>query len=305
MSIRHPARGLTLIEVLIVIVIVTLLLGLTAVAVQQARSTAARTACGHNLRQLGQALHQYHAVRGVLPPGVSHPALRPGIPRLFGPDSDPYPLLNWQARLLPYIEQEALWRITHEAYAKDRHMIKNPPHAAMTIHIPILLCPVESPRGQTGLSPELAPAVTWYVGIAGSTHQRANGVLFLDSRVRLRAISDGTSNTLMAGERPPSLDLAFGRWYGGWGHWSAYNAFLGVRENGLEDHAYHCLDGPYEFRAGGLSDPCSALHFWSLHSGGANFLAADGSVRFLTYSAAPLLPALATRAGREPSVWPD
>ena len=50
---------------------------------------------------------------------------------------------------------------------------------------------------------------------------------------------------------------------------------------------------------GRFDDPCAAFHFWSPHSGGSHFLFADGAVRFLAYSAAPLMPALATRAGEE------
>ena len=54
-----------------------------------------------------------------------------------------------------------------------------------------------------------------------------------------------------------------------------------------------------------MTDPCDSLHFWSPHPGGANFAFADGSVRFLSYSADTILPALATRAGGETVVLPD
>ncbi|MEO2089144.1 MAG: H-X9-DG-CTERM domain-containing protein, partial [Gemmataceae bacterium] len=59
------------------------------------------------------------------------------------------------------------------------------------------------------------------------------------------------------------------------------------------------------FVAGDLSRKCDAFHFWSLHSGGANFAFADGSVHFLNYSADAILPALATRAGGEVVALPD
>jgi prepilin-type processing-associated H-X9-DG protein len=48
-----------------------------------------------------------------------------------------------------------------------------------------------------------------------------------------------------------------------------------------------------------LNDDCAVFHFWSPHPGGAHFIFADGSVHFLTYPAAPIMPALATRAGGE------
>jgi prepilin-type processing-associated H-X9-DG protein len=74
------------------------------------------------------------------------------------------------------------------------------------------------------------------------------------------------------------------------------NAYLGVRTTGIGD--YGC-DTPYPFAADRIANRCSIFHFWSLHTGGGHFAFADGSVRFLTYDANPLLPALATRAGGE------
>lgn len=61
----------------------------------------------------------------------------------------------------------------------------------------------------------------------------------------------------------------------------------------------NCPAGPYHFGPGRATNRCDVLHFWSLHIGGANFLFADGSVRFLSYSADDVLPALATRSGGE------
>jgi prepilin-type processing-associated H-X9-DG protein len=80
---------------------------------------------------------------------------------------------------------------------------------------------------------------------------------------------------------------------------------LGAREINDAVDLESCPVGPYGFAPGKLSEPCDVFHFWSLHSGGANFLFCDGSVHFLTYDAAPLMPALATRNGREPVSLPD
>ena len=66
-----------------------------------------------------------------------------------------------------------------------------------------------------------------------------------------------------------------------------------------------CPPGPYTFVRGDLKNPCDTFHYWSLHPGGANFAFADGSVRFLSYSADAILPALSTRAGGESVVIPD
>ncbi len=82
---------------------------------------------------------------------------------------------------------------------------------------------------------------------------------------------------------------------------------LGVRELNARPNFYSppCPQGLDHFRPGDATNTCHFLHFWSWHSGGANFLFCDGSVRFLSYSADTVLPALATRAGGEPVSIPD
>jgi prepilin-type processing-associated H-X9-DG protein len=113
----------------------------------------------------------------------------------------------------------------------------------------------------------------------------------------------------MVAERPPSADLNFGWWYGGGGQSKdgSGDSVLGVREMyvGPFGSGQLCPAGPYHFGSGEISNQCDAFHFWSLHSGGANFLFCDGSVRFLAYSADSILPALATRAGSERVSVPD
>src|SRR5262249_59636955 len=115
-------------------------------------------------------------------------------------------------------------------------------------------------------------------------------------------------STLMLGERPPSTDFQFGWWYAGTGFQGtgAGDMVLGVRErNWLTGTSPSCPPGTYSFMPGEFSDQCSVFHFWSPHPGGANFAFCDASVRFVSYSANALMPALATRAGREPAVVPD
>src|SRR5207253_1385089 len=114
-----------------------------------------------------------------------------------------------------------------------------------------------------------------------------DGVLYLDSHVRWADITDGTSNTLLVGERPPSSDHRYGWWYAGWGQLKTGSAemVLGVKELRDDPKYEACSPGPYTFQAGGGGNDCDTFHFWSLHLGtGANFLFADGSVRFLHYS---------------------
>ncbi len=241
-------------------------------------------------------LHQYHEVFHSLPPGISHPEY-PGRPTNVPPDY--FPLMRWHGRILPYIEQDNLWQQTVTAYAEDREYLSDPPHTGRTVWISAFLCPLEGRRTTPSDSPFNGVATTSYVGVAGVSHLRQDGVLYLDSRVRFADIVDGLSNGLLAGERPPDVGFQFGRWYSGWGFWTTGQSTLGVCEVGVEDWIRGCPYGPYQFGPGSLIDPCSTFHFWSMHTGGANFLFADGSVHFLPYSAASIMPALATRAGGE------
>jgi prepilin-type processing-associated H-X9-DG protein len=120
---------------------------------------------------------------------------------------------------------------------------------------------------------------------------------------KIRGVSSAWPWKGKSGERPPSADFWYGWWYAGYGQAGTGSAdmLLGVRERNLGGpFVSDCPAGPYHFREGRADNQCDLFHFWSLHPGGAHFLFADGSVRFLAYSADAILPALATRAGGEP-----
>ena len=144
----------------------------------------------------------------------------------------------------------------------------------------------------------LTRGLTSYLGVAGRSVARKDGVLFPGSAVRLTDVTDGTSQTLAVGERPPSHDMVFGWWYAGWGQDRDGDAdvLLGVRARNTGAYAPGCRPGPYHFGPGAVDDPCAAFHFWSTHPGGAHFVFCDGSARFLAYEADPVMPALASRA---------
>src|SRR4051794_6816753 len=95
--------GFTLIELLVVIAIIAILMGLILPAVQKVREAAARLKCKNNLKQIGLAMHNYHAALGGFPPGFASQAAAQDGPSL-GPG------WGWAALLLPYIEQENLFR---------------------------------------------------------------------------------------------------------------------------------------------------------------------------------------------------
>ncbi len=287
-------RAYSLIELIVVVAIIAVLLGLIVSAVQKVREAASRAKCGNNLRQIGLALHMYHDAHGSFPLGNSG----------YRPSVDRFASLGWQARLLPYIEQQALWETVAPAY-QAAPLPFRPPHVGLTTSIALYVCPSD---GRTLAELTLAgqrPALTHYLGVAGVTSARRDGVLFGNSRVRIADVTDGTSNTLLVGERPPgSTGDMFGWWYAGVGQdfWGSCDMVLGVRELKVTTAVpvEDCSVGPYNFRRGVDWNPCDSFHFWSKHPGGANFLFVDGSVRFLSYSADAVLPALATRSGGEP-----
>lgn len=295
-------RGFSLIELLVVLAVFGLLIGLLLPAVQKVRVAAARTSCGNKLKQLALAGHLYHDAFERLP-------------SVHEPPQTTYPYLSWAAHLLPYLDQKPLWDAVVARYAVskdpfgDKHLgVRDQPVVAFA-------CPADG-RAQVpwqvktlqGKDIRIAPLS--YLGVTGEDHKKKNGVFYDRSRTRLTDVRDGTSNTLMIGERPPSFDLIYGWWYAGIGQDMAgsLDTVLGVRElNGVTDRPIYttCPRGPAAFRDGRTDDPCAVFHFWSLHGGGVNFAACDGSVRFLGYTADAVLPALATINGGEVSPLPD
>lgn len=295
----HRRTGFTLVELLVAIAIITILIGLLLPAVQKVRSAAARASCQNNLKQLGLAMHGYEGTAGAFPPGAA-----------VAGKGERHPYLSWMGHLLPHVEQGPLWNATEVAYDERPGDPFHPPHLGIITPVKTFACPADD--RQTAAHDTHGGnrvAVTGYLGILGVDYRQPSGVLYYGSRVRFADITDGTSNTLVAGERPPSPDYWFGWWYAGMGiaGTSSGDVVLGVREFNVPASQYTtaCPAGPYHFGSGRVTEMCDTFHFWSLHDGGANFLFGDGSVRFLTYSADSVLPALATRAGGEVVNFPD
>lgn len=288
----------TLIELLVVIAIIATLLGLLLPAVQKTRLSAARLSCANNLKQIGLALHSYHDTSGSLPPGITPP--------LAG---EPFPHMGWLTRVLPFVEQQPLWNLTLTAYEAAPSNPYTLPHYGIMTPLKLFSCPGDGRAdGIYSTHNGLRVALTDYLGVSGLNYLTLDGVLYWGSRVRLTDISDGTSNTLMVGERPPSPDFWYGWWYAAEGQVNSGSGdtVLGVRELNAASDSYtaNCPSGPYDFSPGSLNNMCDTFHFWSLHTGGANFLFADGSVEFLAYSTDSVLPALSTRAGGEVAARP-
>jgi prepilin-type N-terminal cleavage/methylation domain-containing protein/prepilin-type processing-associated H-X9-DG protein len=287
---KQRRKGVTLIETLIVIGILGVLVGLVFAGVMRARESASRTQCANKLRQIALALQNYHSSFSRLPPGLKN-----------GREAGPWAYMSWNCRLLPFLEQNNSWLIAVRAFEIDPDFVHNPPHVLLSTPMPPFNCPSDPIVGEVRKVDKHEFAYTSYLGVEGTNQFSRDGVLYLNSSVSYSDITDGLSNTLLVGERPPSADGLLGWWYAGIGQSNDGSAemVLGVREQCLKYFEPVCLRGPYGFQNGSGNAVCDAFHFWSYHSGGANFAFSDSSVRFLAYSSDSLLPALSTRAGGE------
>lgn len=303
----YRLAGVTLVETLVVLGLMGILFGLLIPAVQSARATASRASCQNNLKQVGVALHNYHGTHGRLPPlPVTSPPTGP-----FRLSPDPNQLLSWRALILPQIDQEQLWSQAVTACRADNIPFHNPPHVGYSTVVPIYTCPADGrlSRPQTAPISSEQVALTSYLGVSGYWNVGTGGPGVFGSRpgINLLQITDGTSSTLMVGERPPPGTLQAGQWYS--------DVVDGRNEPGPDGwmeveephHPGHqtCRFAGRQYGPGRIENPCDRYHFWSLHPTGANFLFADGGVRFLPYTAKNILPALATRAGGETVTPPD
>lgn len=291
-------EGASLIELMVVVGILGLLVGLLLPAVQSVRGAAARASCQNNMKQVALALQNYHATHGHFPPG------RPG----GGIDLAKHSSVTWMALILAEMDRGDLSGRTDTAlkiaYANP---YMNPPHVGLSTPIKSYICPSDD-RLLSPLTDQdgILAAYTSYVGVHGGA--RADGVMGMFPPTRIADITDGTSCTVMLAERPPPATLQAGKWYtwvnprGVWGN------LYGPDENLYSLSSLipgdRCI-GEFRFGPGRLDHPCDRYHFWSLHSGGANFAFADGSVRFLSYAADSVMPPLSTRAGGESVAIPD
>jgi prepilin-type N-terminal cleavage/methylation domain-containing protein/prepilin-type processing-associated H-X9-DG protein len=331
---RKPRRsGFSLIELLVVIVIIAILISLLLPAVQKVREAAMRSECLNNLKQIALACHSYHSINKRLPPGVSgeSPYYYWGWMGKLLPHVEQDPLYqqaddwarkdgNWQTLTAP------------QYWWPWGDLSTTPANPALATQMNLFICASDSRSLLLTYVPStdkfhsnITVAFTSYLGVSGvrgdyaaSDEERMTGCLFTNMMdnpfgiphgeppVSFSQITDGTSNTLLIGERPPSADLIFGWWFAGAGfdNSGTGDVVLGAREVQYAV-ALGCDVNKVGFQPGDVSEPCDQVHFWSLHPGGANFAFADGSVRFIAYGdgmAGPdnrLLQALSTRAGGE------
>ena len=243
---------------------------------------------------------------------------------------------GYQVRIAPYLEQDNLARIVASAgpwawpwWAEIPGMTGGR-RFIVSQTFKIYTCPSDSRHMQTWTDPDNGNehALGSYMGVTGRDSYKESlpgtgdptatgaklpgqdGVLYVNSKVTIPGITDGTSNTLMIGERPPDSTAEFGWMWVSWGYdgfgFGAGDCLLGVRER-----IPTMTTTPALYRPGSPSNPSDWNHYWSQHSGGGMWLRADGSVAFIPYGAGAavvtqvngvnvtLLEAMASRSGGE------
>jgi prepilin-type N-terminal cleavage/methylation domain-containing protein/prepilin-type processing-associated H-X9-DG protein len=269
----------TLIELLVVIAIIAILIGLLLPAVQKVRESAARAQCLNNLKQIGLAMHGYHDVQQSLPPGYAAT-----MPYTDGA-TDTTPGWGWAAFILPHLEQDNLYRQLNLTLP-----VENSP--AIQTMLKVYLCPSDPtppaafavPDGFGATRAMAAPCS--YAACCGGDESETDaanglGVLYRNSRTRMTDITDGTSQTILVGDR--AWSNAEGIWagviVGGITRRGPVNpnpgnqASSGPAADLVLNHSH--LNNPTTDLDGGIDD------FSSKHSNGSNILFADGSVHFI------------------------
>jgi prepilin-type N-terminal cleavage/methylation domain-containing protein/prepilin-type processing-associated H-X9-DG protein len=269
---RVNRRGFTLIELLVVIAIIAVLIGLLLPAVQKVRAAAARIRCANNLKQQALGLHSYAGDRGHFPPAFAGPD--------FGGS------WSWSAFLLPYVEQDNLSKQlgvaanTRFGGGKTLVTAADIPGGMSQVVLPVFRCPSDP-------APDANPerqnhATSNYRAVAGphahptiTLNLDFGGVMYQNSKTRIEAIGDGSSNTMLVGEcvfdAPTKKRSAI--WAGLSGQVDTVVQTSDVMW--WVDDADARVNGP------------APQAFGSRHTGGAQFGFADGSVRFVRDSADP------------------
>jgi prepilin-type N-terminal cleavage/methylation domain-containing protein len=327
-STRKRRPGFTLIELLVVIAIIAILIGLLLPAVQKVREAAARMSCSNNMKQIGLALHNYHDTNGYLPPGASNDRAPYGTDRSNRWGS------SWKVYILPYIEQGNLfnrWQFRgNSGYTNGNNMnlvnrVTIKPYRCPSSPLPdfyarsynsgriLMLSSYTGVAGAASVAP--ARRITRCCG-GGSGLSSASGTLYANSKVTLVGIADGTSNTIVVGEQSDHLRNTANQPITG-----SYTAITSQGPHGWTMGTWESVSGapnrrvfnvtttrwPIGRRGLGNSPANGTGHntganipYSSGHTGGAQMLIGDGSVRFMT-AATPLatLRAMSTRANGE------
>jgi prepilin-type N-terminal cleavage/methylation domain-containing protein/prepilin-type processing-associated H-X9-DG protein len=332
----QPRPGFTLIELLVVIAIIAILIGLLLPAVQKVRQAAARLKCQSNLKQMGLALHNYHDANGTFPPAKINSGSC-GVATSYYP-GQPYLVYNHTGftLLLPYLEQENLFRQYDLTYPSCNSAWANAPatpaplakgglpadHPNATVvgaRVPIYECPsdreppVENEAGNGPYARTNARRSNYLFSCGGTNDYTPSynpsatysGAFGTNGAARLGDIHDGSSNTIAIGESKQEHTYSgYGPYWGSGTHTAVQGYTGSVWAPTLPPDGFS-VNYPWgrvvDNQTGRQGQLQYAWGFGSWHAGGANFLFCDGSVRFLPDDISfPLFQALNTANGGEP-----
>lgn len=290
---RKRQFGFTLIELLVVIAIIAVLIALLLPGVQQAREAARRTQCRNNLKQIGLALHNYHDIYSVFPPGNALSSQSPdagySVDLTTANRAAGY---GWATFILPQIDQTNLYNALNTGSLELCLLMQQASLRPLTQKtIPTYRCPSDiAPDTNTSrlfsnvIFGDTAVGTSNYVGVTGTrwshgadwikTGTDPYGIFWPASRVRAADITDGTSNTLMVGER---------NWKNLAAVWIGTRNYTGNGDVGLRQHT-GLTNWKINLSNSTTATPTSNRAFHSNHTGGAHFVLADGSVRFISES---------------------
>ncbi|MEM7473536.1 MAG: DUF1559 domain-containing protein [Planctomycetota bacterium] len=291
MSYRKKRQGFTLVELLVVIAIIGILVGLLLPAVQAAREAARRMQCSNNLKQLALACHNYESAHRTFPLAWNHigNAERPGQWRQRAN-------WGWSGMILPYVEQTNLWNTLQgcgTVYMDD--IFYDAQYAPM---VEAMRTPLGTFRCPSDVAPELnegrpfpqrrrdTPVATSnYVCNGGMWTMHWNdatfrGGMFIGTEgIRHGDVTDGTSNTILLGERRWQYNSVDDRV-----RLARAACVFGVTRNhnrgrGMSDQAF---SGRAKINTITSNENRARRGASSMHTGGAMFAFADGSIHFLT-----------------------
>ena len=305
---QRQYSGFTLVELLVVIAIIGILIGMLLPAVQQVREAARRTTCANSMRQLTLAMLNYESARQHFPPGVISKDLSLG-----GANSVLWSHgFGWAVEILPQMEQAALQEPLLELsdnYYEPRWWGGNPFEVYALEVLGIFICPSCPMNERNPKRGADAHAKSNYVGVIGpksyenlndvtdlsqisnslsgpvtSDDQRLSlrypGILYVNSKVKIGEVRDGSSNTFIIGERDGAemgIDSAGDLQTRGASTWCGTDAVTW-----LDTHLGPTSADPrWTLNSSVIGWKEQYVPFSSSHPGGANFSRADGSVAFV------------------------
>ena len=188
---RRSSRAFTLVELLVVIAIIAILVLLLLPAINAAREAARRNGCMSRLGQLGVALSSYHLAHEVYPPGSIDDAgpaanIRQGYHH------------SWLVQLLPYLDEQSTYQNIDKS--QSVYHANNTP-VAKVVSVSLFTCPSYSGDSRNIADEALTNYAACHHDVEAPIDTENHGVMFLNSAIRQRDVTDGLAKTILVGEK--------------------------------------------------------------------------------------------------------